>query len=50
MDGVLEHIVNKIGVRLDKVIKHVEDFEVLLLFLVEGVECHVVCVEVHAVE
>ena len=45
MDGVLEHVVDEVGVGLYEIIEDLQDFQVLLLPLEESAECHVVRVE-----
>jgi hypothetical protein len=44
MDGVLEHVVDEVGVGFDEVVKGLEDLEVLSLLLVEKVEPYLVLV------
>lgn len=45
MNGVLEHVVDEVGVRLHEIIEDLQDFQVLLLPLEEGAEGHVIRVE-----
>lgn len=45
MNGILEHVVYKVGVRLDEVVQYLQHLQVLLLPLEECAECHVVAVE-----
>ena len=47
MNGILEHVVYKVGVRFYKVIKDLEDLEILLLPFEESTEGHVVRVKVY---
>ena len=44
MNGVLEHVVYKIGVGLNEVIEHLQYFDVFLLFFIKGIESHVIAV------
>jgi hypothetical protein len=50
MDGVFKHVVHKVLVGLDKVIQRVQHTDVFLLFLMEGVERHLISVNFHAVQ
>ena len=48
MNRILEHVVNKVGVRLDKIVQNLQNLQVLLFPLKEGAECHVVTVELNS--
>lgn len=45
MYRILEHIVNEVGVGLNKVVQNLQNFQILLLSLEEGAKCHVITVE-----
>lgn len=47
MNGVLEHEINKVGVRLDEVVQRLQVLEFFALFLVEDVEVVLVRVKFH---
>lgn len=45
MYRILEHVVNKVGVWLHKVVQNLQNFQILLLSLKERAECHVITIE-----
>jgi len=47
VNRVFEHVVDKVRVRLDKLIKHLELFNLAALFIIEKVEIDFKGVEVH---
>ncbi len=47
MNRILEHIVDKIRIRLYEIVQNLKDFEILLLTLKECTECHVITVELN---
>jgi hypothetical protein len=50
MNGILEHVVYKVRIGFDKVIKSRQDLEVLSLFLVKEVEANFVLIQLHLVD
>ncbi len=45
MYRILEHVINKVGVWLHKIVQNLQNFQILLLSLKEGAKCHVVTIE-----
>lgn len=50
MNCILEHIVHKVRVWFDKVIKGAQNFQIFSLFLVEKVETNFILIELHFVD
>lgn len=48
MDRVFEHVIHEVWIRFDEVIEYTEYFKISLLFLIVSVECHIVCIVIHA--
>lgn len=47
VDGVLEHVIDKIGIWFYEVVQYLEHLQIFLFSLKECAESHIVCVEVH---
>lgn len=47
VDGILEHVIHKIGIWLYEVVQDLEYLQILLLSLKECAEGHIICVEIH---
>ena len=48
VNGVLKHIVYKVGIGFDEVIQDLQDFEILLLSLIESTKSHIISVEINS--
>ena len=50
MNSVLEHVVNKVWVWLDEVVKGAQNFQIFSLLLIEKVEANLILIELHFVD
>ena len=48
MNGILEHVIDKILIWLDKIVQSIEHPDVLLFLFVESIEGHIVSINIHA--
>lgn len=48
MNGILEHVVNKVGVWLHEIVQNLQHLKILLLPLEECAESHIITVELNS--
>lgn len=46
VNRILEHVIDKVWIRLHKIIEHLKNLQILLLPLEESTESHIICVEI----